>query len=129
MTWDGTDGQTGIGEACLVCFSGGEMAEQCRRWPDAERDGNYLLNLERLYPGVSKRFRGSRFMDWPGDPWTAASYSFPAPRQITTAGPTLAQGLEHRLHFAGEHTCWAFVGYMEGALQSGLTVAKRIALA
>jgi monoamine oxidase len=31
------------------------------------------------------------------------------------------------LHFAGEHACYKFVGYMEGALNSGVAVAKRIA--
>jgi monoamine oxidase len=33
------------------------------------------------------------------------------------------------LHFAGEHVCPAFVGYMEGALESGIAVAKRLAAA
>jgi monoamine oxidase len=33
-----------------------------------------------------------------------------------------------RLHFAGEHTSYKFVGYMEGALNSGATIAKRIAV-
>jgi monoamine oxidase len=32
-----------------------------------------------------------------------------------------------RIHFAGEHACYKFVGYMEGALCSGAVVAKRIA--
>jgi monoamine oxidase len=31
------------------------------------------------------------------------------------------------LHFAGEDTCYAFIGYMEGALQSGLRVAEKLA--
>jgi monoamine oxidase len=31
------------------------------------------------------------------------------------------------LHFAGEHTCYAFHGYMEGALQAGVRAAKRLA--
>ena len=35
-----------------------------------------------------------------------------------TQGPILAAGLG-RLHFAGEHTCLKFVGFMEGAVQSG----------
>ena len=65
-------------------------------------------------------------MDWPSDPWTKGSYSFPAPGQVTTQGPTLYDGIG-RLHFAGEYTCYAFVGYMEGALNSGAAVAKRIA--
>jgi monoamine oxidase len=65
-------------------------------------------------------------MDWPGDAWAKGSYSFPAPGQVTTIGPTLRAGLG-RLHFAGEHTCYAFTGYMEGALRSGVDVAQRIA--
>ena len=65
-------------------------------------------------------------MDWPKDKWTMASYSFPAPGQVTSVGPVLRKGMG-RMHFAGEHTCYAFVGYMEGALNSGASVAKRIA--
>jgi monoamine oxidase len=67
-------------------------------------------------------------MDWPGDAWTRASYSFPAPGQVTVQGPLLREGVNGRLHFAGEHTCYAFVGYMEGALNSGAAVAKRLAV-
>ena len=67
------------------------------------------------------------FMDWQADMWTLAGYSFPAPGQITTIGPRLRKGLG-RLHFAGEHCCYGFVGYMEGALNSGVTLAKRLAI-
>ena len=31
-----------------------------------------------------------------------------------------------RLHFAGEHCCYKFVGYMEGALQSGIAAARNV---
>jgi monoamine oxidase len=65
-------------------------------------------------------------MDWPSDPWAKASYSFPAPGQVTSQGPTLREGIG-RLHFGGEYTSYAFMGYMEGALNSGAAVAKRIA--
>ena len=66
---------------------------------------------------------------WTGRPipWVKASYSFPAPGQVTAQGPTFRQGLG-RLHFAGEHTSYAFMGYMEGALNSGAAVARRIAV-
>ena len=66
-------------------------------------------------------------MDWPSDPWTKASYSFPGPGQVTSQGPTLREGIG-RLHFAGEYTSYAFMGYMEGALESGEAVARRIAV-
>ena len=65
-------------------------------------------------------------MDWPGDPLVKASYSFPAPGQVTTQGPTLRDGIG-RLHFAGEYASYAFPGYMEGALHTGAAVARRIA--
>jgi monoamine oxidase len=65
-------------------------------------------------------------MAWPDEPWTLAGYSFPAPGQVTTVGPLLAKGLG-RLHFAGEHACYKFVGYMEGALSSGAAVAMKLA--
>ena len=29
-----------------------------------------------------------------------------------------------RMHFAGEHCCYQFVGYMEGALHSGANLAR-----
>jgi hypothetical protein len=65
-------------------------------------------------------------MDWPRDPWTNAGYSFPAPGQVTTVGPAMHKGLG-KIHFAGEHTSYAFVGYMEGGLNSGASLARRIA--
>jgi monoamine oxidase len=67
-------------------------------------------------------------MDWPKDHWAGASYSFPAPGQVTTVGPLMAQAhLGGKLHIAGEHACYKFVGYMEGGLTSGASVARRIA--
>ncbi|HVU63250.1 MAG TPA: FAD-dependent oxidoreductase [Phycisphaerales bacterium] len=132
MTWDATDGQAGEADGCLVCFSGAASARACMEFPADKRDAEYAKLLERLYPKWTDHFAKSRFMDWPRDPWTKASYSFPAPGEVTTMGPMLAagampKGCRPRLHFAGEHTCPKFVGYMEGALQSGVRVARAIA--
>ena len=126
LTWHGTDGQKGGGEA-LVAFSGGPAADICREWTAAQRDKNYLAELGKVYRGIAASFVRARFMDWPSDPWAKASYSFPAPGQVTTQGPTLRQGIG-RLHFAGEYTSYAFMGYMEGALNSGAAAARRIAM-
>jgi monoamine oxidase len=124
-TWHGTDGQAGAGEA-LVAFSGGPGADTCREWLPAQRTERYLAELEKVYRGIRPSFVRARFMDWPGDPWAKASYSFPAPGQVMTQGPTFRQGLG-RLHFAGEYCSYAFMGYMEGALSSGAAAARRIA--
>jgi monoamine oxidase len=125
MTWHATEGQPGAGEA-LVAFSGGPSAEACRDW-GARRVENYLTELGKVYKGIRASYTGrARFMDWPGDAWSKASYSFPAPGQVTSQGPTLYDGIG-RLHFAGEYSSYAFMGFMEGALHSGAAVAKRIA--
>jgi monoamine oxidase len=124
-TWEGTDAQEGEG-ACLVAFSGGPGAERMHSRKPEDRDAAYAQALETLYPGFRENFASARFMDWPGDPLTMAGYSFPAPGQVTTVGPLMRKGLPH-LHLAGEHTCYKFVGYMEGALNSGAALARRLA--
>lgn len=126
LTWEGTDNQKGPG-ASLTAFSGGPAADECRSWLWIERTGRYLRLLEPVYPGIAASLTQQRFMNWPENLWTRGSYSFPAPGQVTAIGPRLREGLG-RLHFAGEHTCYAFVGYMEGALSSGVAVAKRLAV-
>jgi monoamine oxidase len=129
MTWDGTDNQDGDENACLTCFSGGKAAEACLAFPKDQRDAKYAELLGQFYPKFKENFVKARFMDWPKEPWTLAGYSFAAPGQVTTMGPMLYNGLAGgRLRFAGEATCYKFVGYMEGALNSGASLAKRMAL-
>jgi monoamine oxidase len=125
MTWESTLGQHTAG-AAMVGFSGGPAADECRGWSAAERTERYLAALEPSYRNIRGSFVKARFMDWPSDRWVKASYSFPAPGQVTAMGPLMAQPIANRLHLAGEHTCPAFVGYMEGALQSGVRVAGRV---
>ena len=126
LTWHTTQHQKVAG-AGVVAFSGGPAADACRGWLAAERTGNYLTALSKIYPGIRASFERGRFMDWPSDPWVKGSSSFPAPGEVMTLGPQLQQPLAGRVFLAGEHTCYAFVGYMEGALQSGARAAKRIA--
>jgi monoamine oxidase len=123
-TWEATAGQPGA-RAVLTAFSGGPAATVCRRRWSQDRGKAYREALEALYPRYAQHCTAACFLDWPGDPWTQAGYSFPAPGQVTTVGPLLHAGLG-RLHFAGEHACYKFVGYMEGALSSGVSVARRL---
>ena len=126
VTWWATEGQHVPG-AGMVAFSGGPSADTCRSWSATERDANYAKALSAIYPTLPGGIAKHRFMDWPSDPLVKGSYSFPAPAEVTTIGPQLQQPLAGRVFLAGEHTCYAFVGYMEGALQSGARAAARIA--
>lgn len=125
QTWDGTDGQDEGPQACLTAFNGGPSAAEAMKWTPTTRDEKFAAILERLYPGYADNLVRARFMDWPAERWTKGGYSFPAPGQVTAIGPTLTQGIG-RLHFAGEHCSYGFVGYMEGALQSGIAAARKI---
>jgi monoamine oxidase len=126
LTWEATNGQPGKVGACLTAYAGGPMADVAMAWSAEERQEQYLELLEKLYPGTSRQLVTTQFINWHNDPLARGSYSFPAPGQVTSIGPILEQGLG-RLHFAGEHCCPAFVGYMEGALQSGVRLARRLA--
>lgn len=126
MTWEGTDNQEGDENAGMVAFSGGPGAVRTLEYPKDSRDEMYKRQMEVTHPGFSEKFVKSRYMSWPKEEWTLGGYSFPAPGQVTTVGPWM-QKPHGRIHLAGEHTCYKFVGYMEGALNSGVTVARRIA--
>ena len=128
ITWEGTSGQDGDAPAEMVAFSGGPGADAMRAVPAGRRDAVFKADLERRYPTLGDAFVRGRFMNWPSAEWTLAGYSFPAPGQVTTVGPLLHDGIEGRLHFAGEHACYKFVGYMEGALNSGVSIARRLAV-
>ena len=125
-TWDGTTAQ-GEGEAVLVAYSGGPAAEVMRKLEPEMRDAAYLAELQKLYPEVAGQRKATRFMDWPADPWAGGGVSFPGPGDVTTAGPLLLKG-HGQMHFAGEHVCYKFVGSMEGALNSGVALARRLAV-
>jgi monoamine oxidase len=127
MTWEGTDNQpVGKGPACLVAFCSASAALASLRKPESSREAFLKAETERAYPGFTDNWTHGRYMAWPSDPLTKGGYCFAAPGQITRVGDGLEVGVG-RLQFAGEHTSYGFPGYMEGALESGATVAKRIA--
>jgi len=125
MTWLATEGQ-GEGTQVLTCFGGGPSVEQFRNRTPQSRRMVVADHLNSLLPGFADNTLPEvRYMDWTGDPQVRGSYSFAAPGQIMAAGPLLKKGIG-RMHFAGEHTCFKFCGYMEGALRSGVDAAWKL---
>lgn len=125
-TWESTDGQGDEGSFGLTAFCGGPGSERVRGRDAATRDKAMGDLLESWMPGYRANLEAARLIDWPGFTWARGAYSAYAPGQITVMGPTLHEGLG-RLHFAGEHCSFAFMGYMEGALHAGVGLAKRLA--
>jgi monoamine oxidase len=130
LTWISADGKGGADPIGFTFFSGGQYSEKLRAiTPPNERVKQAVAAVSIAYPGLSDHIKKDRFMDWPAHPRAKASYSFPAPGQVTAFGPALVDGINDGLaplRFAGEHTAYGFIGYMEGALSSGVRVAKEL---
>lgn len=127
VTWDPTTGQDGGDDAALTVFASGDAAQGSRARSGRARREHYERELSVCYPGLSALSTTARFHDWPGERWTGGGYSFPAPGQVTTVLPRLRE-FHGPLAFAGEHTSSAFVGYMEGGLESGVRTARMLHL-
>jgi monoamine oxidase len=128
LTWESTAGQGDTGPFGLTAFAAGRAAKSLMAsWNRGWSDTDLVRELDAIHPGIAPHVLKTRFIAWPNEKYTAGGYSFPAPGEITTIGPLLQRGLG-RLQFAGEHCCYKFAGYMEGALQSGIAIAKRLAM-
>jgi monoamine oxidase len=110
----------------MVAFSGANNAAQLSQLTDAAALNRVATQLDLTYTNLSKRSVDKEFVNWPTRDWALASYSFPKCGDIMNWGPKLSDGYEGKVHFAGEHTCYAFTGYMEGALQSGYRLARKL---
>ena len=113
----------------FVAFSGASHSQKlvdCAS--DEAREATLRKQLSSVYPGIGTQITKSKFMDWPRKLFTQGSYYFPAPKEVSAWGPFWKTGYLEWLHFAGEHTSYAFMGYMEGALSSGFRLAHRLAV-
>ena len=139
MTWEGTDNQAvlqvppGTAQFDLTVFVGGPLATAALQaqgspgFPDAFFQGG----VAALYPGFQVSAPGA-FCCANANGYTMAGYSCPNVNQVTGATASqfsYATPYNERLYLAGEHTSPAWFGFMEGALESGLAAALRIAIA
>lgn len=111
---------------CLAQFAGGPAASGLRGLSETSRREQLDAQLALTTGPLRTRPDATRWYDWPSDPWTRAGYSFPAPGELTTTLRALHER-RGRVALAGEHMSPGFVGYMEGALRSGLTAADHAA--
>jgi monoamine oxidase len=123
LTWETSEAEN-TPQFTMVAFAGANHAKTLAR--SRQPQAVVRTQLETPYPGISRDMRAFKLMRWPDDPWSRGSYYFPKPGEVTRFGP-IWHGSHRGVHLAGEHTCYAFMGYMEGALHSGYIAARRIA--
>ena len=87
-----------------------------------------LKDLQRLYPGGGKQADGNQaFFNWARFVWSKGSYTCCRPGQYTSIiGVAQEPELDGRLFFAGEHCSVDWMGYMNGAAESGRTAAAQV---
>ncbi len=133
--WDASIGQTGS-SGLLVDYTSGQRgaayappAAYCTVDDSANIQRyaqNCLLQLERVFPGISAHYTGRAALSYPtGDPYLLGSYSCWRVGQYTHFGgyEGVRQG---PIYFAGEHCSVEFQGFMEGGAREGARAAREI---
>ena len=117
----------------LSLFAGAAAAQAAIAAPNID---SYMYDsIRKIYGGYSQLGTlPPKFMNWPAlVGGTKGSYACPAPGQVCGIQEPLNKGFPEAGHgpmfFAGEHAAADFTGFMEGALQSGVRAAARIATA
>ena len=117
----------------MTDYSGGVRGKNLKPSRTQEEAEKFLTDCEKVIPGVkAAAMRNSqgyvaRMEHWPSNPLTRGSYTSYTPGQFTTICGNEGKPVGN-LFFAGEHTnsFYAWQGFMEGALLSGLTAAAEV---
>jgi monoamine oxidase len=121
--WEETDLQAGE-SGVLSFWTGGDAAHRWASLSEQARIDECLSALEVMYPACRAEVIAARSYDWQSDPFAQHAYIHHTTGYLTQALPLLRQP-EGRLHFAGDYLS-LFVGYMEGALESGERAAQAV---
>ena len=121
--WDCTydlPGTRGILGATAGGAIGNALAKMSR--DDALTFGSELVAT--TFPDLRANFEKGSVYRWALDPWSKGAFAVFHPGQMSAMMPEASRP-EDRVHFAGEHTS-SWMGWMEGALESGERAAREI---
>jgi monoamine oxidase len=125
-SWETSRAQPGA-HGILTNFTGGRHGEELGKGTAAEQAERLVADLDKPFPGLSAARPGMKEVrfHWPSFPWTKGSYSAYLPGQWTAFGGAEGERVGN-LHFAGEHCSQNAAGFMEGACETGESVAEEI---
>jgi monoamine oxidase len=113
-------------QPALVTFSDGAAA---RLWSDRtpeERQQAVLAEFVRFFGPEAARPVAFVEKDWTVDPWSRGCYvGVMAPGVMTTFGTAMREPCG-RIHWAGTETATEWMGYIDGAIQSGYRAAGEV---
>lgn len=121
--WDCTydlPGPRGI----LGATVGGEIGRAILGKTDEQALQVGLGLVAQPFPNIRGDFERGVVSRWAEDPWSRGAFATFHPGQMSVMSAEISRP-EDRIHFAGEHTS-AWMGWMEGAVQSGERAAGEI---
>ena len=122
--WDATYGQPST-RGILQAFPISAHSRRVTAMSESDRMASALDDVERVFPGTREHFEGGLTKCWDEDPWARGASAFYRPGQFRSLHPHIARA-DGRVHFAGEHTSVWIDGWMQGALESGIRVAREV---
>ena len=124
VTFDNTppDGRPGV----LLGFVVGDAASRLGGLPAPERRQRVLDHLARTFGPRAGSPRTYTEHDWQTETWTRGGYYGLMPPTVWTRSREAAREPVGRVHWAGTETAERWMGYMDGAVESGLRAAAEI---
>jgi monoamine oxidase len=121
--WDSTydlPGDAGILGATVGGAVGAELLKKSN--PEALHVG--MDAVAAAFPELRSAYESGAVTRWGAEPWARGAFAVYEAGQMARLAPAMTKP-EGVVHFAGEHTS-AWMGWMEGALESGERTAKEV---
>ena len=113
-------------QPALVGFVAGSQARQWSSQPLADRQRRITAALARYFGDSAQSYTDYRELDWGMEAWSRGGPAGGLPPGVLTHAFAHLRKPEGRIHWAGAETATEWIGYMEGALQSGERAADEV---
>jgi monoamine oxidase len=113
-------------QPALIGFVVGSQARQWSAQPLADRQRRVTGALERYFGEEATSFQEYRELDWGAEPWSRGCPVGGLPPGVLTHSFAHLRKPEGRIHWAGTESATEWIGYMEGAIQSGERAADEV---
>ena len=113
-------------QPALVSFSDGAAAREWSPRTPEERKQAVLAELVRFFGPQAAQPLDFAEKDWNTDPWSRGCYvGVTGPGTLTAFGEALREPCG-RIHWSGTETATEWMGYLDGAIQSGHRAAEEV---
>jgi monoamine oxidase len=106
-------------QPALIGFVVGSQARQWSSQPLSDRQRRVVGALTRYFGEEAGSFQEYRELDWGAEPWSRGCPVGGLPPGVLTHSFAHLRKPEGRIHWAGTEAATEWIGYMEGAIQSG----------